>query len=274
MIYFLHIPKTAGSSLRQIIEANYSPEELEVIGVHWTTWMTAKDVHQRIEGKPDIKAVHGHFSYGVHRQIGGEARYVTFLRTPRDRVISGYFHLRRHPKNPLRAAVEELSLKEYLDSGLVPDVDNGMVRRLSGVMDTVPYGNIGPTHLEAALEHMQRDFIFVGTLEQFDPSIYLLGRELSWKRRHYSKERQGTNRKGYEPSPETARRIDELTSYDRHLYDAAVQRLDEMIARSDFNPQRFHRINRMYNMAQAPKRAGRKTRRKIRAVHRRLFGSS
>ena len=272
MIYFLHIPKTAGSSLRQIIEANYGPDELKVIGVHWTTWLRSEDVLKRIAGKPRLRAIHGHFSYGLHRDIGGEAIYVTFLREPQQRVISGYFHLRRHSKNPLRKRVENMTLEEYLDSGLVLDVDNGMVRRISGIMDSVGYGEVRREHLSMALANLRRDFLFVGMLERFDASIYLLGKTLQWRRRHYSKERQGTNRSGYEPSENAVNRLHELNAFDEVLYEHVSRRLTQAIQESDFNARRFHFVNRLYNVSRAPCRGARKARRKLRAAQRKLFG--
>jgi hypothetical protein len=273
MIYFLHIPKTAGSSLRQVVEANYASDEIEVIGVHWTNWLRSDDVQRRIAGKPNIKAVHGHFSFGLHEDIGGPARYVTFLRRPRERVISGYFHLRRHPKNPLRSTVEHMTLEDYIASELVLDADNGMVRRVSGVMDTVPFGEVTETHLEQAISNIDTHFVFAGTLENFDASLYLLSERLSWRRRHYSKERQGTNRRSYQPEDETVRMIDELNRFDTALYDAVATRLADAIEASDFNARAFERVNRLYNLALTPAKTGRKARRKLRALRRKLFGT-
>lgn len=274
MIYFLHIPKTAGSSLRQVIEANYAPEELEVIGVHWTNWLRSEKVQERIQNKPNIKAVHGHFSFGLHEDIAGRADYVTFLRRPRQRVISGYFHLRRHPKNKLREVVEDMTLEEYLDSEIVLDADNGMVRRLSGVADSVPFGQIDRSHLETAKANVSTHFLFAGTLEKFDPSLYVLGERLSWRHRHYSKERTGKNRGSYTPPEETARRIDELNVYDAELYDFVDGRLEAAIQSSNFNLRAFQRVNRMYHIALTPARAKRKLSRKLRAVRRKLFGGT
>ena len=276
MTYFLHIPKTAGSSLRQVVEANYRPDELEVIGVHWTNWLRSEQVRERLRGKPNIKALHGHFAFGLHEDLGEpsaeEARYVTFLRRPRARVVSGYFHLRRHPKNPLREVVEHMSLDEYLDSQLVLDADNGMVRRLSGVADGIGFGEVGESHLEQALSSLQSFFILAGTLERFDASLHLLAERLSWHRRHYTTERRGTNKDSYTPSEETLRRIDELNVYDARLYDAVDERLKEEIARSGFDQRRFDRANRLFSLSRAPFHAARKARRKLRAAGRKLFG--
>jgi len=272
MIYFLHIPKTAGSSLRQVVEANYAPEELEVIGVHWTNWLRFDEVKRRIRDKPNIRAVHGHFAFGLHEHIGGEAEYVTFLRKPRARVVSGYFHLRRHPKNTLRETVQHMTLAEYLDSEMVIDVDNGMVRRLSGAADSVPFGEIGESHLQTAISNLKKHFVFAGTLERFDPSLYLLAERLSWRRRHYTKERQGTNQGGSSSlQQETLHRIDQLNAYDAQLYEYVDARLQKAIDNSNFDQLAFERANRLFTLSRVPTLALRKVRRKLRIVRRKLM---
>jgi hypothetical protein len=269
MVYYLHIPKTAGTSVKQIISRNYQASEVVFIGVHWTTWLGHGEVKERLDISPDAKLVHAHLSYGVHEHVAGKYSYATMLRNPCDRIVSGYHHLRRHKKNELQQIVQHYSLEEYINSHLVLDVDNGMVRRLSGVMDSVPFGGITSEHLELARKNLEHDFVFVGTQERFDESLYLLAENLSWKHRHYTPEKQRARRAKQEHSqvsPRVLRKIDELNRYDHELYSYAADRLAAEIQESDFNSRVFHVANTLYGLRFLPGKLTRKTARRLRSL--------
>lgn len=85
-IIFLHIPKTAGSSLRQIVEQEYPGDDCLSIYTHRTPEFLASIQ----EDVPKAKAIYGHFSYGIHEFLGIHGRYVTFVRNPINRVLSYY----------------------------------------------------------------------------------------------------------------------------------------------------------------------------------------
>ena len=56
-LVFIHIPKTAGTSLRLLLESNYKEGERRSIYSH-------KDLDQQLKSaleRPDIKCIYGHF---------------------------------------------------------------------------------------------------------------------------------------------------------------------------------------------------------------------
>jgi len=176
-IIFLHIPKTAGTSLRQIIETEY-PGEACLFLYYPAPFQPA--VITEIQAQlPRAKALYGHCSFGIHQFLGIEAQYVAFLRNPIDRVISFYNHNARQPNTPYYAAIQNgMSLLELLESHK-PEFNNHITRMIA------PYGEEQMLDdslvLEQALENIDQHFGFIGLVEKFTESVNLLGAKLGWK---------------------------------------------------------------------------------------------
>jgi galactose-3-O-sulfotransferase len=130
----------------------------------------------------DADVVYGHFSYGFHELLGADGRYVTLLRNPVDRVVSFFQHQSREPASEYGARIAAgMSLTDLLESGQCHEVNNHMVRILSGHL------SVEPTHDRALLERAEANidahFDVVGITERLDDSLQLIGRTLGWKPR-------------------------------------------------------------------------------------------
>ena len=169
-IIFLHIPKTAGSSLRHIVEQEYTSGAcIHIYSEHPDFAAIRKDL-------PTAKVIYGHISYGVHDSLGVQGRYITFVRNPVERVLSYYNHLCRHE------ATEGMTLLNMLRSERFPKMNNHMVRVISGYEDN---GTIDDTSVfDKAISNIEKDFEFVGLSERMSESVNILGRKLSWKKEY------------------------------------------------------------------------------------------
>jgi ribosomal protein L22 len=80
-VIFLHIPKTAGTTLHSIIERQYPSSVVHTID--------GRRVHQSIaqlkdmseEKRSKIKCLKGHIPFGLHEYLPGSSAYITFKRS-------------------------------------------------------------------------------------------------------------------------------------------------------------------------------------------------
>jgi hypothetical protein len=197
-VLFLHIPKSGGSTLLNLFQANYSSRDLLVMyDARYNQPFKFKYQFSEIRPRAryHTRCIVGHFSYGIDRYIAGEGysrdwKYVSVLRNPLDRVFSDYLHLRRVNRWPECRHIRKMSFSDFLTSGIWPDANNGQVRRLCGLETeccTIGYGEVNRSHLQLAYHNIANDFLFVGTLNEFDYSIFRIGKALSWNQLRYAK---------------------------------------------------------------------------------------
>ena len=109
-LFFVHIPKCAGSSFRQVLKRwfgraavfldTHDPRELE----------RAVD---RLGRTP--RAIAGHMPFGLHAGLPVRPCYVSLVRHPLDRFVSIYGHARRAPDNPMHEAASRLDIEAFYD---------------------------------------------------------------------------------------------------------------------------------------------------------------
>lgn len=163
MLAFVHIEKTAGTSLIHILRHNYflryvdvRPFDKESLGL-----FTIKDYSKIRRVNPFLQAVGGHsiVPYNGMEQVESDINYITLLRDPIKRYISQYRHWVE--KKHLDISVEQFMEHE--------DLWNFQTRKLVGNED-----------LEAAKSCLREKFITVGTVERFDEFLVLLRRAVGW----------------------------------------------------------------------------------------------
>ena len=172
-IIFLHIPKTAGSSLRHIVSQYYSPEQCLLLYYPLPyDEPTLIEIHKQL---PMAKIVYGHVGFGIHEFLGIKGKYVTFLRHPIDRIISFYKHNANDIHLPHYTSIQEgMSLFDLANE----HPDNHMVRILANYWS--PEIEDETWLLEQALENIRQHFIFIGLMENFEESVIRLSQCLGW----------------------------------------------------------------------------------------------
>ncbi len=233
-----HIPKTAGSTLVQVMQRQFRTDE--VISYEDRMWAANMvDFPDRAAtGLPGIRCVMGHLPFGVHAAIGRPVEYLTMLRDPVEWTLSFYSFIKeriaRLPDDgsyPQRAAFVEvlgMSLDEFIDFLDRTAMANLQTRFLSGHLDVrkplPPYKPLPPQALaqaETALFDVHTTF---GLTEQFDLSLLLFQRRMGWRDIHYRRvnvtERRLTRTQVTEA---TLTRIRDLQQMDLQLYATAQQ---------------------------------------------------
>jgi hypothetical protein len=246
-LIFLHIPKTAGTTLRKILERQY--RHSGILEVYDKRVLD----HLELEGTEILRQVPlretgllaGHIVFGWHRFLPGRAVYLTMLRDPVDRVVSLYYYVREDPRMPLHFAVRDgsVGLEDYLKRGLDPEASNGQTYWLSGGLSG-----------EEALRWAKRNLDFfpvVGIQERFDESLVLFRRVFGWRSVFYSKRNVVLARPRTEDLPDRVRRlISERNQLDLELYDYARRRFESSAngEGDGFREEvaRFKALNRTY----------------------------
>jgi len=182
-ILFSHIPKTAGSSLTQVIEAEYTPEERTAVyaGELRLAAPDSNFLNSFLQNPVAPKIVYGHFSYGVHEVLGLRPRYFSFLREPVVRIESLYDQLGKPDSQFFGAIRDGLSLAELIEQKLTEMTNNHMTRVISGIPAQPGSLVTDSRHLEAAIKNIERDYFFLGTVESAAKDFSALADTLGWK---------------------------------------------------------------------------------------------
>jgi len=220
MLAFVHIPKTAGTTLHKVISHQYPREKIFIH--HDTEGPPSAELAARIEAQ-GASVVMGHFSVGLHEFIPS-LRYVTCLRDPIPRLLSHYRHALYDPTHYLHREAKSLTLAEYVSSGLSGELSDGMTRMLAGVGD-FHHGKVTDETLALALSNLETLFAAIIPSERFDEGLLLLARDLGWKSPFYLRRKVGRHPgTTTQPDSETLRAIEEHNRHDRQLYDLCSAR--------------------------------------------------
>jgi hypothetical protein len=234
VLIFLHHLKTGGTTLRGIIGRQYPPEAIHSTAGRASTAAELKGL-RRLDADV-VRVVQGHLPFGVHAFLPRPGRYVTLLRNPVERIASLYHHVLEEPDREIHAQSRGHlgSLEEFVESGVLLEVDNGQTRRLSG--ENPRYGECTTEMLHAAQRHLRERFLAVGTTERFDESLVLFRRLFGWRGVFYPKRQKRTGRLHGDLAPERVRLIERYNRFDLELHAYAAGLLDEALrsAGSDF----------------------------------------
>jgi hypothetical protein len=184
-LIFVHIPKTAGSTLEQILIRQYRAAEIypfiEVEDYRRVTRMPLAE-------KTRYKLFQGHMPYGLHHYLEQPAVYVTLLRNPIQVALSSYFYFELgYRRDVLQQDVTGVvpTVADMQQSKMRMMFDNLQTRHLSGLTG-VGFGECSDAMLDAAKAHLEREFA-VGLVERFDESIVSLAKIFRWRAPYYIK---------------------------------------------------------------------------------------
>ena len=164
---FLHVPKTAGTSLRNTLLRDVPAGEYLLL---YPGRMPGLSLQRALKiplcQRDRLSWVYGHCGFGFHRYLTRAARYVSFVREPMARLRSNFNH---HAAAGTAFDVQGLAVRPsvMINEGLAEEFDNVMTRFLAGLSaDVVPLGQIGADEVEIALHNVREYFDFVGLQSQ------------------------------------------------------------------------------------------------------------
>jgi hypothetical protein len=155
-LYFMHIPKTAGTALRAYVNFAFSEFPSLLVYGHFPG-LTVDDVAGTYRGVAKTRELfYGHFDFALARQLQDcDPKCVTVFRQP-DELIRSYLSFNPDP-NPVF-------------------LDNPLTRHVCGLSYASPYGLITAKHLDQALQLIERHFYVVQQprLQQFADELSVM----------------------------------------------------------------------------------------------------
>lgn len=209
----IHIPKSAGTSFRLILQSVYGEESVRRLDIGKEGAVMRLDKEQRhYEDLPsELKVAHGHFTYNDFVTYFGkpDVPIITWLRHPVERLISQYFFLRQ----------------QYLDQVIHTNnsikIFNRLCRNLKEFAELPNHRNLQGRYLKGI---EIEEFAFIGIVEDFDDELVRLGKTFNWKIPepvHANKTRPTMKEK---IEPELYQYLLEINSEDMKLYQSVIER--------------------------------------------------
>jgi Sulfotransferase family len=251
ILIFFHMPKTGGTSMDAILSRCF-PHAQHFDGAMADT-RSALSIRPRekIEARyhalgaaerQAIRCLMGtHYPFGIHTMLDRPAKYFTVVRPPVDRCISHFLNNRKVKHQPFYDRIKNMTLDEYLDSGVGIESLDCQVRLLSGCpeldVSRHPAGGrisappVEQRHLDLAKRNIEQHFIAAAPLEAFNSLLLLLRSVYGWKLWQLLYVRHNI---GSEAAPSgdlistgSRRRLEEMNRYDTQLYEWVKLRFAE-----------------------------------------------
>lgn len=233
-LIFLHIPKTAGTTLNRIIEWQYRPLSIFSVDPYRIRATVQRFKTFSEQRRRRYRVVRGHLHYGIHEFLPQGATYITILREPVARLLSSYHFILRRPLHPLHRKLkkERLAVEDLIR--LTPHRQNLQCRFISGIGTN---GICDERALDLAKKNLTRSFRVVGLSERFQESLLLMITAFGWKVPFYENRKVSKVRPSLEPGMvdmiRAHNRLDlELYDFGRELFEDNLRKNQDAIAQT------------------------------------------
>ena len=219
MLFFLHIPKTAGTTFQFILENSLGVSHCH-LGHLGKEIVDQRDVDFTRRMFPWLRSIAGENLVDPLRFSVPDPFYITFLREPLARVFSQY-------QDEVLRGGKTFTFEEMLRDDEV--LENTQVKRLAGKAD------LGRAKM------VLEKFHFVGLTEKFDLSLHMLDKicpcRLNFNYKRKVTARDNSIMKSLENDPRIVDMTREKNRLDLELYDFAVKEIfPKFLAQTGFSP--------------------------------------
>lgn len=168
-IVFMHIPKTAGTSLNETLSQSFNSDEVVRYYYHNGSYPTLNKMKKGF--------FTGHFEYGLQDAIFNSPFNISFLRNPIDRLISqinfdqNFFSSQPNGyQRQLEIFNKSVDYKEFIMETRSVYFDNAQVRAFANISNEVDFGEIKLSHFQEAIRNLDK-FDYIGFQEEFEPCV-------------------------------------------------------------------------------------------------------
>lgn len=239
IVYFLHIPRTAGTTLASYLESGFHPRDV-CDAYDWPELLALPE-----QSLADYRLIRSHFGAMLIDLLPRPPAVVTMLRDPVGRAVSVWRYIRAHPSHPahpdfmrhgpdllsfVRNAPPNVQARDLAVDKAPPELLSRI--RASGSRQEIwrvvrGWTSRQPDLLERATDRLERCLAF-GLVERFDESVHLLATRLGW-RPPGALPRLNAAPPGddsFEPSAEVVEAVLERDALDVELYAHARRRFE------------------------------------------------
>jgi hypothetical protein len=253
-LIFTHLPKTGGMSMFAAMAEQYGMEIADMYDI--SAFYGESDAVEALLKDPAKHIYAGHFPFGLHQWLSRPSCYMAIVRNPLERIVSLYHYSIQYRELLLNFRKQTgKSPQELFDSREIPDfyvdflpwirgeqtlagflrclspeLDNGMVRRFSGIgMEPYP---CPAEALDMAKDNIEKYFSVVGVQERYEDTVQLARAtfEVNLSAFHVNK---GVHKqqKGQKVNLALKRRIKQMNRLDSDLYNWVLAGFDKKLAK-------------------------------------------
>ncbi len=221
-LFFVHIPKTGGTSFSKCLERMYHRRAFPFTGYVYEDLERYRDLSSREKEK--IALITGHAPLITGESELDRIPKITFLRDPVDRVKSFCQHVGEgKPTSAPREQGEHFDIDRFLDSGN-PELSNLQTKMLLGRGSYHIDLHDPDLLVEKATEVLENKLVCFGLTECFDESLMLFRKTLGWKNWPvYTKLNTKNEARLIVFSERNLCTIRELNELDMRVYDVATE---------------------------------------------------
>lgn len=231
-VFFLHIPKTAGTSLTNSLKSAFRED-------HSLTPFQMNNVRAHPqEIFLNAELLYGHFPHEIYaKRLPKQPNFIlTFLRDPVAHYVSTFFHLKMDPTfayttrltsdrqlaEDIHSSLKSASIEDFLKSSHSQMFDNFQTRYLVNGLSS-GYHHHTDEQLLPVAQRLLLELPFFGLTERFDDSLQLLQTVLGiGKKLQLLESNKARNKpRNFSPSAEVLTEIQRRTPADSALYDVA-----------------------------------------------------
>ena len=223
-VVFVHIPKTAGSTLHTILDDFYQL-------VFHVDGLSAQQSLQKFyalskEQQNSFEVVKGHLTLRLLEYIENPF-VITYLRNPVDLFLSQYYYVKRANKSKHHKDVKNMSIEDFIEFVKAKGYDNLQTRHLSNATLHITDESSKPIDFDTQGEEMlakakinMDTFDMVFDVKDFDASLIVLKKSLNWKKTPYYLAKNVTKKRTLQTalSDDLIGKIEALNTYDMQLY--------------------------------------------------------
>jgi len=224
-LIFLHVPKSAGTTLNRLIEWEYPLFEMYSVDPVLFRWSRARLWRLPKRRLRRFRVFKGHMPFGLHEMLPQPATYITVMRGPVERVISAYYFMSNYKLHPnyWKFRREGWTLEDFVRRSPRENVQTKMIAGAD-------YDEPCTTEILAKAKDNLRYFSVVGLTERFEESLALMKLRFGWKLESYSSFNVTRTRPKKRDLPQSSLDlIAERNRFDMELYQCAAKLFQDAI---------------------------------------------